>query len=160
MMAWQGIIASAEGALGSRDEIAAQLTSMFPGLSFEWSRGGMEKLADIDARGIELPDLVRRAIAAAPSAFCAETEIDAVSVSFSLGSSESVIRIWGTLEGDSRTVSSFLDRLRAQPGWTLMSEPLEVRPVGPDDEIQLTGDATLLYEADPDPALPTRKRAR
>jgi hypothetical protein len=79
---WQGVI-TGEGdqPLGTLQSVAAELIALFPGLSFDWSRTGVAELALLDARGVVLPDLVRRVVAAKPSYLCGSLEDGPVSVS-------------------------------------------------------------------------------
>ncbi len=50
---WQGVI-TGEGdqPLGTLESVAAELTALFPGLSFDWSRTGMDELAPVDVKAV------------------------------------------------------------------------------------------------------------
>jgi hypothetical protein len=111
-----------------------------------WSRTGLEELVVLEARGVELPDLVKRVLAAKPSYLCGSLEEGPLSVSFNLGSADSVTAIWATVGGERAMGEEVLAKLR-RPGWVLVSpEPLSVQQVGSGDVLNLTGGATLLSE--------------
>src|SRR5205085_664587 len=95
MMEWQGVI-TGEGdrSVGTLLTLADKLKELFPGLSFEWSLPGADQLAAADARGVKLPDFVRRVISAKPSNYCGTIECGPLPVSFNLGNADPVTCIW------------------------------------------------------------------
>ncbi len=148
-MEWQGVITGeGEQPLGTLESVTAELIALFPGLSFDWSRTGVAQLAVLDARGVELPDLVRRVMAANPSNLCGRLEDGRVSVSFNLGAGDPVTTVWATVGGDHVVAEAALARLQRRSGWVLTSpEPLAVQEVRPNDALHLTGGATLFFES-------------
>lgn len=150
-MEWQGTITGDDGQpLGSFESVAAELTGMFRGLTFEWSRNGAANLAIADERGIEMPDMVRRVIAAQKSSLGAALDDGLVDVSFNLGSEEPVGCVWATVGGEPVLARAALARLLQRRGWIVESpKPLEVVKLEPDQALQLSGGATLFFEDSP-----------
>jgi hypothetical protein len=153
---WQGVITGArDRPLGTLESVAADLTTMFPGLSFEWSRTGVDELAILGARGVELPDLVRRVVAAKPSYLCGSLEDGPLSVSFNLGTGDPVTTIWATVRGDQAAAEAALTGLRRRAGWVLtLPGPLALEAVGPNESLHLTGGPTLVFETPQPPGTP------
>jgi hypothetical protein len=108
-MEWQGVITGeADRPLATLASVSAKLTALFPGLSFEWSSTGADQLAALEARGVELPDRVRRVVAAEPSSFCGSIEVGPVSVSFNLGTGDLVTCVWAGVGGEREPVEGAL----------------------------------------------------
>jgi hypothetical protein len=155
---WQGVITGEDDQpLGTLESVAAELTVIFPGLLFDWSQTGAEELAIFDARGVELPELVRRVVAAKPSYLCGSLEDGALSVSFNLGTGDPVTTICATAGGERAAGEAALTKLQRQVGWVLTSpEPLAVEAVDPNQPIHLTKQATLVFETPQLPDAPGR----
>jgi hypothetical protein len=133
MMEWQGVINSeCNQSLGTMESISTTLTSLFPGLVFQWSAAGANQLDAIQNRGVKLPDLVRRVVAAVPSCFCGSIKIGQMEASFNLGTGDPVTRIWATVGGQPKLVEWAIAQLKSQKGWILTSEPLTVQKVTQD----------------------------
>jgi len=147
-MEFQGIITNKDGSpMGAFASVQAELTRMFPDLVFEWSSTGIQKLADLDSRGIELPSLIRRSLEAQASFLCGSMGCGPMSVSFNIGSSEPVGCIWVTVNGEDQVAEPALALIRSKPGWIVESpEPLRVVKLAPNEELHLTGGATLVFE--------------
>lgn len=97
-MEFQGTIRGTSGLpLGSADVIEAALQCLFAGVSFEWTRSGAEKLADMDTKGIVVPILVRKVMHSQPSNRCGQWSDGTVDVTLNLGSSGEVDCIWLTI---------------------------------------------------------------
>lgn len=157
-MEWEGVItAQGDRPLGTLESVEAEITDLFPGLSFEWSALGVDKRAGYDARGVELPDMVRRVFAAQPSFRCANRKVGPLSVSFNLGAVDPVTKIWATAGGKRTIVEPALARLQQRTGWVLTSpEPLTVKELQPNELPDLSGGATLFVEAPQVPSSPRR----
>jgi len=147
LLEWQGIISAKGGKpLGTLASISAKLATFFPGLSFEWSSTGAEQLAAIQGCGVELPDLVRRVVAAKQSNFSGAITNDQISVSFNLGTHDVVSCIWAMVAGEQKAVEECIARLKSQKGWVLAREPLTVQAVARGQQLKLTGGATFFHE--------------
>ena len=147
-MELQGTIRGASGMpLGFAHATEATLQRLFAGLSFEWTRSGAEKLADMDSKGIEVPALVRKVLYSKPSNRCAEWSDGTVDVTLNLGNGEKVTCIWLTISGDDCSGNRILALLRDIPGWTIDSpEPMEIIEVGTTNQVTNGGTATLYVE--------------
>ena len=117
-MEFQGTIMREGGTpFGTFASMQAELTYMFPGLVFEWTPSGIQKLADIDARRIELPEIVRRSLMTQPSFLCGSRADGDSSVSFNIGSREPVDCVWTTIGGNEVVAGAALAQLRRKNGW-------------------------------------------
>ena len=146
-MEWQGTITGeGERPLGPLEAVAAELVALFPGLVFAWSPSGIEQLAALDARRVELPDIGRRVMAACPSQMTGVAQVGEVEVSFNLGPSDPVVCVWATVGGPDGLATAALGLLQ-RPGWVLTSpEPLTVEAVAPNQSLDQTSGATLFFE--------------
>jgi hypothetical protein len=119
-MEFQGTITGDHGQpLGSLADVEGELCRMFPGLIFNWSLSGAEKLAMADAGGIELPAMVTSVLRGQPACRCGACEAGEVSVTFNLGAADPVACVWATVSGTDAAVAS-LARLRARRGWLVL----------------------------------------
>jgi hypothetical protein len=113
-------IRSKDGSLlGSTEEVRAVLDRLFPGIAWEWTSTGPDRLAAADASGVELPQVVRRVMESQPSVLCGEVETGGVAATFSLGPAGAVPAVWATVGGDGPAVEGALSRLRSRPGWSV-----------------------------------------
>ncbi len=113
-------IQSTEGAsLGDTEEVRAALNAIFPGIDWEWTSTGVDRLAAADAAGLELPAAVRRAMESQPSVHCGELKTGGVTATFNLGPGSAVPTVWATLGGDRVLVAAMLSRLRTLRGWSV-----------------------------------------
>lgn len=145
-MELQGVIVSlSKVALGSIASIENRLQHLFPGITFEWTSSGPEKLAEFDSRNVVIPLLVRRILEAQRSSRCGEWSNDFVTATFNCGSDDHVERIWLTISGDDHEANQLLSAIRGA-GWSIEHEKLEVVTVAPDDRLLLKGNATLFVE--------------
>jgi hypothetical protein len=151
-MEFQGRITSKDGSpMGTFASVQAQLIGMFPGLVFKWSSSGIQKLADIDSRGIELPSIVRRTLEAQPSSLCGSLDDGRMLVTFNVGSNQPVICIWVTVSGDNHTVGVALALLERRHGWIVdLPEALQVVKLASNQTPYLTGGATLFVDDSPE----------
>lgn len=144
---FQGTIANEDGSpMGSIASVQSVLTRMFPCLVFEWSPSGITKLAQMDARGVELPPMVRRVLEAQPSNYCGGFDDGLLLAGFNIGHEEPVVCIWATIGGKKPDVEIALS-LFEQLGWRIQSpEQLAVQVIAPNQPIHLTRQATLFVE--------------
>lgn len=145
-MEYQGVIRSASALpLGTIESVEGILGRLLPGMTFHWTPTGLEKLADMDSRGVELPPLVRKILTAQQSYRCGGWSNDAIEVTVNLGNGGPVDCIWLTISGSVTAGNKVLKAFR-RLGWSLDSEQLEVTPVAPEDDVKVTGRATLFFE--------------
>lgn len=146
-MEFQGVIrSSSQLALGTFESVEATLRSLLPGISFEWTSSGAEKLTALESRGVEISPLVRKVLEAQESNRCGSWSNNSNEVSVNLGTGGQVDCIWLTISGNDRSGQKLLEVFRGI-GWSPQSpEELEVVEVDVDDEIDLTGAATLFVE--------------
>ncbi len=146
-MEFQGVIrSSSQIALGNIESVEKTLVSLLPGISFEWTSSGVEKLTALESKGVELSPLVRKVLEAQQSNRCASWSNNSNEVTVNLGTGGQVDCIWLTISGNGRSGKKLLEAFRGI-GWSPQSpEELEVVEVDVDDEIDLTGDATLFVE--------------
>jgi hypothetical protein len=107
------------GVLGDTEEVRAALDRLFPGIAWEWSSSGVDRLAGADAAGLELPQAVRRVVESQPSVLCGEVETDGVIGTFNLGPGGPVPTVWATVAGDRPAVEGALARLRSRQVWSV-----------------------------------------
>ena len=120
-MEFQGTITGDNGVpVGTLESVQARLSRLFPGAIFEWSPSGVQKLADLDARGIEIPAAVRSLLQVLPSTLGGELDDGALNVTFNIGSNDVVLCVWVTVGGDEVTAAAALARLKATPGWRVV----------------------------------------
>jgi len=145
---FQGTITNKDGSpMGTFESVQEELNRMFPGLVFEWSPSGVKKLAEADARGIELPSIVRRMLEAQPSFLCGELVNGPMSVTINIGSNEPVVCIWVTVSGDGQEAEAALNLFVTRHGWIVNSpEPLQVVRLARGETLQLSGRATLVFD--------------
>lgn len=106
-----------DDSLGEIDAVRAALNSLFPGIAWDWTSTGADRLAAADAAGLELPPAVRRVMKSQPSVYCGEVETGGVTATFNLGPGVAVPTVWVTVSGDRPKVETALSRLRSQRGW-------------------------------------------
>src|SRR5689334_8291352 len=108
-------IRSADGRLlGDTEEVRAALDGLFPGIAWEWTSRGCDRLAAVDAAGLELPQAVRRVMESQRSVLCGEMETGEVTATFNLGPGGPVPAVWATVGGDGPAVEAALSRLRSR----------------------------------------------
>jgi hypothetical protein len=107
------------GLLGDAEEMLAALDGLFPGITWQWTSTGADRLAAADAAGLVLPPAVRRVIESQPSVLCGEVQTGGVKAEFNLGPGGPVPAVWATLSGDGPVVEVALSRLRSRPGWSV-----------------------------------------
>lgn len=151
-MQFQGTIRSRSGfRLGSAEAVEGELQRLFDGLFFEWSRSGAEKLADMEAKGVLVPDLVRRRLHAQPSYRCAEWSDGEIDVTLNLGNGDDVTCIWLTISGDECSGNRVLTLLRGIAGWWIDNpEPLAIVRDASTAQVP-RGDTATLYTQEGDP---------
>jgi hypothetical protein len=146
-MEFQGVIrSSSQVSIGTIESVEKTLASLLPGISFEWTSSGVEKLTALESRGVEISPLVRKVLEAQQSNRCGSWSNNSIEVSVNLGAGGQVDCIWLTIGGNNRSGNKLLETFR-EIGWSPESpEEIEVKEVGPDDEIDLTGGATLFVD--------------
>ena len=113
------IRAASAASLGDLEQVRATLDSLLPGIVWDWTSSGMDRLAEADARGFQLPPTVWRIMESQPSVLCGEVETSGVTATFNLGPGGEVPAIWTTLGGDRAAVQAVLSRLRGLRGWSI-----------------------------------------
>jgi hypothetical protein len=117
-MEYQGTITNSDGlSLGTLETLPILLAGMFPGLVFDWSSSGIQKLADCKARSIELPPLVQHVLEKQPSFLCGSIERDSTKISFIIGAINPVECIWVAVGGDEARVRATISLLEGKQGW-------------------------------------------
>jgi hypothetical protein len=119
----QGTLQREDGQpLGTPASVQQSLRVVFPDVAFDWSPTGWEKLASLDARGIALPEMVRRALEQQPSFICGHVECESYEVTFNLGTDGPVERIWVQVSRGVAQVSHCWEILSMSTGWKLSLE--------------------------------------
>ncbi|MDB5345332.1 MAG: hypothetical protein JWP89_3709 [Schlesneria sp.] len=146
-MEFQGVIrSSSQIALGTIESVEKTLASLLPGISFEWTSSGAEKRTALESKGVEISPLVRKVLEPQQSNRCGSWSNNSIEVSVNLGTGGEVDCIWLTISGNNRSGNKLLETFRGI-GWSPESpEVIEVVEVGAEDEIDLTGHATLFVE--------------
>jgi hypothetical protein len=108
--------------LGTLASVQRSLLAVFPDVAFDWSQTGTEKLANLDARGIVLPEMVRRCLEQQRSFVCGHVESESYAVSFNLGTGGRVQLIWVQVNRGVAHVSHCWEKLRVNTGWVLILE--------------------------------------
>ena len=103
--------------LGSFAAVQSDLAEVFGRLVCEWTPSGREKMARVDAKGLILPLAVRRTLGAQPSCLTTSFNTGQLELSFNIGSTEPVVRIWVTIGGAAKVVRPARALLASHPGW-------------------------------------------
>jgi hypothetical protein len=146
-MEFQGVIrSSSQMTLGTIESVEKTLVALLPGILFEWTSSGAEKLTALESKGVELSPLVRKVFEAQQSNRCGSWSNESNEVTVNLRTGGEVDCIWLTISGNNRSGNKLLETFRGI-GWSPESpEEIEVVEVSARDEIDLTGDATLFVE--------------
>jgi hypothetical protein len=108
-----------ERSLGDIEDVRAALDALFPGIAWEWSSTGADRLAAAEASGLELPPAVRRVMESQRSVLCGEVHTGGLTGTFNFGPGAAVPTVWATLGGDRVTVDAALSRLRGRRDWSI-----------------------------------------
>ena len=122
-MCIQGTLQRDDGQpLGTPASVQESLRVVFPDVAFDWSPTGRQKLTSLDARGIALPEMVRRTLEQQPSFICGHVESESYEVTFNLGTGGPVERIWVQVNRGVAQVCRCWKRLGMSTGWELSLE--------------------------------------
>lgn len=145
-MEYQGVIRSgSEMPLGTIESVEVVLGRLLPGMTFDWSPTGLELLARLDSKGENPPALVRKILTAQQSTRGGRWSNKSLELTVNLGNGGPVDCIWLTLSGDDAAGSKVINAFR-RLGWSLDTEKLEVTEVAAEDDVKVTGRATLFFE--------------
>ena len=121
-MPWELRVTAANGgeSLGRVDEVQATLRAAVPGIVFGRAPGGAEKIAAMQAQGVEIPDVIRAHWLASTGAHLGHFEGNDVTIEFDLGEDESkvaaiLVEVRGS--GDPMPV---VRRLTEIDGWAVV----------------------------------------
>lgn len=111
-MATEYLLQRADGApLGSFEDVAAYLQTLFPSIEFAWTPSGAEKLAALPPAAA-LPQL-RQVLERLPSLLEGTAEGEGFHVVFNLGFEEPVVQLFVVPHGDAPELLSGLEALAA-----------------------------------------------
>ena len=107
--------------LGSVEFVQKAVESVLPEVRFYRDGGGDEKIAQMEARGIELPEALRNVLAKLPATTKGEygKEKDGMWLQFFLGDGGDLRFLHVTIKGDNEAAEVLLNRLASQEGWEL-----------------------------------------
>jgi hypothetical protein len=121
-MAWelQVLAADGSGSLGTVDEVQGKLRAAVPGIVLGRDASGSEKIAAMEAAGVEVPDVIREQWLGSKGAFLGRFESGDIAIEFSLGEDEAkvtavLIDVRGS--GDPMPI---VRRLMAIEGWDIL----------------------------------------
>lgn len=106
--------------LGSREYVKACIAAAFPGTEFSWDISGPEKLAYMDGKGMEVPDVIRKSFEQSPSMEQGDYEGKDFSVRFHLGAESTIIdSVEAEVRGETRRAMPLLSRLTLNKHWVI-----------------------------------------
>ena len=109
-------------AIGSFEEVKALLCEVVPTVKFGWALSGPEKLKIATERGIEFPDVLRKAMETFPSLLEGRAEQKDWMLELGLGHSEQVLCLYLTPRGadEKGELQQILTALEARIGGTIV----------------------------------------
>jgi hypothetical protein len=92
-MPWELQVSAADGgeSMGWVDEVQATLRAAVPGIVFLRGIGGAEKIAAMEAQGVEVPDVIREHWLASKGAHLGHFEGQDVTIEFDFGEDEAKV---------------------------------------------------------------------
>ena len=130
-MSWDVKLTRPDGQpLGGVESVQKAILAILPETRFYRDGGGQEKIAEVESRGIELPEALRNVFAKMPATIKGEygREEDGLWLQFFLGTGGDLRFLHVAVKGDTNTAEALLNRLASAEGWALSA-------YGPRDEV-------------------------
>ncbi len=129
--------------MGDASSIAAKLTTMFSRATFKWSTSGIEKLAKIDRKKVEIPAIVREMLSSQPRFYCGSARRGRSRLTFNLGSGEIMTKIWVTISASEAMCMKILESIESESWTSLSPETLIFHEVASGEPLPAADGATL-----------------
>ena len=107
--------------LGSVESVQKAILAILPETRFHRDGGGQEKIAEVESRGIELPEALRNVFAKMPATIKGEygKEQDGLWLQFFLGGGGDLKLLHVAVKGGNEVAELLLNRLASRHGWEL-----------------------------------------
>jgi hypothetical protein len=121
-MPWelQVLPADGGGSLGSVEEVQTKLRAAVPEVELFRDASGAEKIAAMEAQGIQVPEVIREHWLGSKAAFKGLTEGEGFTVEFHLGEDETTVSAVGIDVRGSGDPMGIVERLMRVEGWKVV----------------------------------------
>ncbi|HEX4797151.1 MAG TPA: hypothetical protein VH370_25385 [Humisphaera sp.] len=107
-------------ALGTFDDVRQAIVDLLPNVRIYQKPGGQQKIADLESRGLPLPQMVRKIFESMPSWTVAEYGSSKEPLlCFVLGSGGELRHLKVSVKGDLAAADAILQRLAQAQGWSI-----------------------------------------